>query len=93
MGPFRKSLEVSLEAAIQLDQLDEDKHAAIIEAARSLADILDLGNPNASAYSTYLNYCKALGVVPTQQGQQGAVVGAGNVAKFRANSRARLRAV
>ena len=90
---FQDSLETSIEAAIQLDRLDEDQHAAIIAAARALAYMLDLGNANASAFSTYLNYCKALGVVPVQQKQQGAVVGAGTVAKFRANSRARLRVV
>lgn len=94
MGPFRESLEVSLEAAIQLDQLDEDRHAAIISAARALASQLDATEePRASAFATYLTYCKTLGIVPLQQSQTSVVVGAGKVAKIRAHSRAGLRAV
>ena len=91
---FRTSLDTSIEAAIQLDLLDEDKHAAVIHAAESLADQLDLTEVHtAQAMSTYLNYCKALGIVPAPQGSGNAVVGNGRVAKLRAGSRAKLRAV
>lgn len=91
---FRSSLDTSIEAAIQLDLLDEDKHAAVIQAAQHLADALDITeSPTASAMSTYLNYCKALGVVPEQRSNANPVVGSGRVAKLRAGSRAKLRAV
>jgi hypothetical protein len=42
--------------------------------------------------STYLTYCKALGIVPAQQ-HEVQVVGTGRVAKLRAHSRAQLKAV
>ena len=42
--------------------------------------------------STYLTYCKALGIAPSQQAEP-QVVGAGRVAKLRAHSRAGLRAI
>ena len=89
---MRESFETSLAAAIELDVVEEDKHAAIIEAARLCADALDADEPKASMLSTFLTYCKALGIVPTQQAEP-AVVGSGRVAKMRAHSRASLRAV
>ena len=92
MGPVRESFETSLAAAIELDVVEPDKHAAIIAAARICADQLDADTPRASMLSTYLTYCKALGIAPAQQAEP-QVVGAGRVAKLRAHSRAGLRAV
>lgn len=92
MGAMRESFETSLAAAIELDVVEPDKHAAVIAAARACADLLDADTPRASMLSTYLTYCKTLGIVPTQKSEP-AVVGAGRVAKMRAHSRAGLRAV
>ena len=92
MGAIRDSFETSLAAAIELDVVEPDKHAAIIAGARACADLLDADTPKASMLSTYLTYCKTLGIVPTQQAEP-AVVGAGRVAKMRAHSRASLKAV
>lgn len=92
MGAMRDSFEASLSAAIELDVLEPDKHAAVIAAARLCADALDMDEPKASMLSTYLSYCKALGIVPAQQAEP-TVVGSGRVAKMRAHSKARLRAV
>ena len=97
MGAMRDSLETSLDAAFELGILDEDEHAAIIEGARAAADALDVSYPSergyASLLSSYLNYCKALGIVPTLHQQAPAVVGEGRLAKMRAKSRVTLRAV
>lgn len=92
MGTIRAAFEESLAAAIELDVVETDKHAAIIAAARVCADALDADEPRASMLSTYLTYCKALGIVPAQQ-HEVQVVGTGRVAKLRAHSRAQLRAV
>ena len=92
MGPVRESLEVSLAAAVELDVVEPDKHAAVIAGARSCADLIDAGEPRASTLSAYLSYCKALGLVPAQQPEP-QVVGAGRVARMRAHSRAAMRAV
>lgn len=93
MGAMRDSFETSLEAAIELDVVEPDKHAAIIAAARACADLLDASTPKASLLSTYLNYCKTLGIAPARAQAEPNVVGAGRVAKMRAHSRATLRAV
>ena len=94
VGAIRDSFETSLDAAIELDVIEPDKHAAIIAAARLTADALDAAEePRASMLGTYLNYCKALGISPTQASQQAQVVGSGKVARMRAHSRASLRAV
>ena len=66
--------------------------AAIIAAARICADRLDDDEPRASMLSTYLTYCKTLGIVPAQRTEP-AVVGSGRVARLRAHSKATLRAV
>ena len=92
MGTVRESFEASIAAAIELDVVEEDKHAGIIAAARLCADALDMDEPRASMLSTYLTYCKALGIVPEQQ-HEAQVVGTGRVAKLRSHSRAKLRAV
>jgi len=89
---MRESFETSLAAAIELDVVEEDKHAALIAAARLCADALDADEPKASMLSTFLTYCKALGITPTQQTAP-AVVGSGRVAKMRAHSRASLKAI
>ena len=52
MGDMRESLEVSIAAAIELDYLDPDEHAAIIEGARAAADALDSDNATASMLGT-----------------------------------------
>ena len=88
MGGMRESLEVSISAAIELDYLDPDEHAAIIEGARAAADALDSDNATASMLGTYLNYCKALGIAPTDR-EQPQVVGSGRIAEMRMASRAR----
>ena len=93
MGAVRDSFEVSLQAAIELDVVEPDKHAAIISAARICADMLDSGEPRASMLSTYLAYCKTLGIAPTAAKTEQTVVGAGRVAKMRAHSRATLKAI
>ncbi len=93
MGAIRDSLEVSLSAAIELDTLDADEHAAVIAGARATADLIDADEPKASLLTAYLNYCKALGIVPTAAQTQQPVIGAGKIASMRAGSRARLRAV
>lgn len=92
MAGVRESFETSLEAAIELDVVEPDKHAAIIAAARLCADALDADEPRASMLGTYLSYCKALGIAPSQQAEP-QVVGSGRVAKMRAHTRAKLRAV
>lgn len=92
MGAIRDSLETSLAAAIELDVVEPDKHAAVIAGARACADLLDADTPKASLLSTYLTYCKTLGIAPAQQSEP-QVVGAGRVAKMRAHSRASLRAI
>lgn len=89
---MRDAFEESLAAAIELDVVEEDKHAALIAAARLCADMLDTEPPKAATLSTYLTYCKALGFVPAQQ-QEIKVVGSGRLAKVRASSRAHLKAV
>lgn len=94
MGGLRDALEVSLEAAFDLGTLDEDRHAATVEAARAVADLIDASpEPTASMMGAYLNYCKALAIVPQAQQQQVTVVGTGRVASMRAKSRANLKAV
>lgn len=97
MGRMRDSLEMSLAAALELELLDRDAHAAVIEGARSAANALDAMDGGergyASTLSSYLNFCKALGIVPTAQQQPTQVVGDGKLAKMRAKSRAGLRAV
>jgi hypothetical protein len=97
MGRTRESLEMSLTTALELGVLDRDAHAAIIEGARAAANALDAMDGGergyASLLSSYLNYCKALGIVPASQQQAPAVVGEGRLAKMRAKSRAGLRAV
>lgn len=93
MGAVRDSFETSLEAAIELDQIEPDKHAAIIAAARMCADALDADEPKASMLSTYLTYCKALGICPATAKAEVQIVGAGRLAKLRANSRVKMRAV
>ena len=92
MGTMRESFETSLAAAIELDVVEIDKHAAVIAAARLCADALDADEPKASMLSTFLTYCKTLGITPVQQSEP-AVVGSGRVAKMRAHSRASMRAV
>ena len=92
MGAIRDSLEVSLAAAIELDVVEPDKHAAVIAGARAFADLIDADEPKASTLSTYLTYCKTLGLVPAQATEP-QVIGAGRVAKMRAHSRAALKAV
>ena len=92
MGAIRDSFETSLAAAIELDVVEPDKHAAVIAGARACADLLDADTPKASLLSTYLTYCKTLGIAPAQQPEP-QVVGAGRVAKMRAHSRASLRAI
>lgn len=89
---MRESFEESLAAAIELDVIEEDKHAAIIAAARACADQLDADVPRANMLATYLTYCKALGFVPAQQ-HEVQVVGTGRLAKLRSRSHAKLRAV
>ena len=68
-----------------------------IEGARKAADALDemrgTERGYASVLSSYLNFCKALGIVPTAKKQQPLIVGDGKLAKMRAGSRASLRAV
>lgn len=93
MGAIRDSLETSLAAAVELDVIEPDKHAAVIAGARACADALDGDDPKASLLSTYLNYCKTLGIAPSRPEQEQPVTGAGRVAKMRAHSVARLRAV
>ena len=97
MGRMRDSLEMSLTAALDLGILDRDAHAAVIEGARSAANALDEMDGGergyASTLSSYLNFCKALGIVPAFQQQPAQVVGEGRLAKMRAQSRAGLRAV
>lgn len=88
MGAMRDSLEVSLGAAIELDVVEPDKHAALIAAARVCADEIDAGELKASLLTAFLSYCKALGIAPSQQ-QRVQVVGTGRVAKMRAHSVAR----
>lgn len=92
---MRQALETSLGAAFELGTCDEVEHAALIEGARRSADELDLlpERGMASLLSAYLNYCKALGIVPAAQQQPAQVVGDGRLAKLRARSRAGLRAV
>lgn len=92
MGAVRDSFETSLAAAIELDVVEPDKHAAVIAAARICADQLDSDSTRASMLSTYLTYCKTLGIVPAQRTEP-AVVGSGRVARLRAHSKATLRAV
>lgn len=93
LGEIRESFETSIGAAIELDTVDVNAHAAIIAAARAAADALDAGDATASMLGTYLNYCKTLGIVPERTERGEAVVGSGRVAGMRAKSRARLRAV
>ena len=95
MGPMREALEASLTAAFELGVCDEEEHAAVIEGARRTAEELDLLPERgvASLLSAYLNYCKALGLVPAAQQPQAQVVGDGRLAKMRAKSRAGLKAV
>lgn len=93
MGAIRDSFETSLAAAIELDVVEPDKHAAIIAGARACADLLDSDTPKASTLSTYLTYCKTLGIAPAHAQAEPTVVGAGRVAKMRAHSRASLRAI
>lgn len=94
MGAIRDSFEVSLDAAIELDVVDTEQHAALIAAARATADVLDSADsPRASMLGAFLNYCKALGISPTQGNQQPQVVGSGKVARIRSSSRANLRVV
>lgn len=93
MGAVRESFEVSLEAAVELDIVEPDKHAAIIAGARLTADALDNDGPRAALLTAYLNYCKTLGIVPTSKQQEVTVVGSGRIAKRRAQSQARLKAV
>ena len=93
MGAVLDSFETSLEAAIELDVVEPDKHAAIIEAARLCAKALDADEPKASMLSTYLTYCKTLGIAPTLAQSEPAVIGTGRVARLRAHSRAGLKAV
>lgn len=94
---MRDSLETSLDAAFELGTVDEDEHAAVIAGARAAANALDamhgVERGYASVLSSYLNFCKALGIVPTTKQTQTAIVGDGRVAKLRAQSRAKLRAV
>ena len=91
MGAMRDSLETSLSVAVELEKLDPMEHAALIAGARAAADALDADEPRASMLSTYLNYCKMLGVVPAQQQSNQPVVGSGKLATVR--SKSRLRAV
>lgn len=91
MGSMRESLETSIAAAIELEVLDPDEHAAVIEGARAAADALDADNATASMLGTYLNYCKALGIAPTER-EQPQVIGSGRIASLRASSRARKEA-
>lgn len=93
MGAIRDSFEQSIEAAIALDVVEPDKHAAIIAGARACADALDSEPPRASMLSTYLTYCKTLGITPTTAKAEVQVVGSGRLAKLRAGSRVNLRAV
>lgn len=93
MGAIRDSFETSLEASIELDQVEPDKHAAVIAAARMCADALDEDVPKAAMLSAYLTYCKALGIVPATAKAEVQVVGTGRLAKLRASSRVNLRAV
>ena len=93
MGAMRDAFETSLEAAIELDVVEPDKHAALIAAARACADQLDADTPKASMLSTYLTYCKALGIAPSTAKAEVQVVGSGRLAKLRAGSRVKLRAV
>ena len=93
MGAIRDSFETSLEAAIELDVVEPDKHAALIAAARLCADALDEDVPTASMLSTYLTYCKALGIAPSTAKAEVQVVGTGRLAKLRSTSRVSMRAV
>lgn len=97
MSGMLDSLEVSLSAAFELGTVDEDEHAAVIAGARAAASALDLmlGTERgyASVLSSYLNFCKALGIVPTTRQQQASVVGDGRLARMRAKSRVGLKAV
>ena len=97
MGALSDSLEVSLSAAFELGTVDEEEHAGVIAGARAAASALDLMEGTergyASVLSSYLNFCKALGIVPSARQQAATVVGDGRLARMRAKSRAGLRAV
>lgn len=97
MGRMRDSLEMSLTTALELGILDRDAHAAVIEGARAAATALDAMDGGERGYATtlssYLNFCKALGIVPSSQQQPAQVVGDGRLARMRAKSRAGLKAV
>lgn len=95
MGCMSESLETSLSAAFALGTIDEGEHAAVIAGARAAASALDEleGVPRgyASLLSTYLNFCKALGIVSLGKRQEEP---AGNrLEDLRAKSRAKLRVV
>ena len=94
MGAMRDSLETSLSVAVELETVDLKEHAALIAGARAVADTLDLpGEVRASMLSTYLNYCKSLGIVPTPSQAEQPVIGSGRLASLRSKSKTGLRAV
>ena len=97
MAGIAESLERSLSVAVELGNIDVDEHAGTIAGARAAAAALDAIDPGergyASMLSSYLNYCKALGIVPNAVRQSQQVVGDGRLASMRSTSRARLRAV
>lgn len=80
MTSYRKvetAFSASVRAAAKSGRLDPETHAAAIAAARKLARVLDSpgwpelpsGKADNVTPATFLNYCKALGLVPGDQPQ------------------------
>lgn len=87
VGYVRKSVDNSIAEAVSAGALDLKAHAAPISGIRRVANAIDAQGDAVSAatLSTFLAYCKALGLVPVTRANQGRAEG-GTLADMRSRS-------
>lgn len=66
MAMMLEKLDAAIADAVAAGVLDERKHGVLIEGARVCAGTIDAAEvPTAALLTALLNYCRALGIVPT----------------------------
>lgn len=70
-GGFRDAMETSIRAAVAAGSLDEDAQAAPVLGALTLASDMDRAfRVDQGKLRLLLDYCKALGVMPSRGGRR-----------------------
>ena len=71
-GRLRKAVDISIKSAVDSGKLDLDDNAAPIAMLRYMCDFLDGNQDDAAALkavtpASFLSYCDALGLTPSEQ--------------------------